>query len=234
MQIVITGASRGIGLATAEAFLDDKQGHTLIMCARDKAYLDNVALRLQARFPRTTIRTYAADLSMKDSVNALAEFANEIGTTDILINNAGTFVPGSCYNEPDGQLETMINANLYSAYYLTRALLPQMIAAKSGHIFNICSIASFTAYANGGAYSISKYALSGLTKNLREELKSLGIKVSGVYPGATMTDSWAGVDIDPGRIMIAADIAKMIYAAAHLSPQAVMEDIVLRPQLGDL
>ncbi|MBC7721603.1 MAG: SDR family oxidoreductase, partial [Pedobacter sp.] len=123
---------------------------------------------------------------------------------------------------------------LYSAYHLTRALLPKMMEQKSGSIFNICSIASLQAYANGGSYSISKYALLGFSKNLREELKPYGIKVSAVMPGATFTDSWAGSGINLERIMEANDVAKMVFAASQLSPQAVMEDIVLRPQLGDL
>jgi len=109
-----------------------------------------------------------------------------------------------------------------------------MIKAGSGHIFNICSIASLQAYSFGGSYSISKYALEGFSKNLREELKDKGIKVTGVYPGATYTNSWAGSGVEPSRIMESNDIAKMIIAAAHLSPQAVVEDIVMRPQLGDL
>jgi short-subunit dehydrogenase len=109
-----------------------------------------------------------------------------------------------------------------------------MIAATKGHIFNICSIASLNAYANGGSYSISKFALLGFSKNLREELKPKGIKVTAVCPGATLSASWDGFDIDPARIMEVNDIAKMIYTAAHLSPMAVVEDIVMRPQLGDL
>jgi short-subunit dehydrogenase len=109
-----------------------------------------------------------------------------------------------------------------------------MIQAKQGHIFNICSIASLQAYANGGSYSISKFALLGFSKNLREELKPHGIKVTAVCPGATLSASWDGFDIDPKRIMEAADIAKMVLAASQLSSMAVVEDIILRPQLGDL
>ncbi|HTL10732.1 MAG TPA: SDR family NAD(P)-dependent oxidoreductase, partial [Chitinophagaceae bacterium] len=82
--------------------------------------------------------------------------------------------------------------------------------------------------------SISKFALLGFSKNLREELKPHQVKVTTVLPGAAYTDSWSGSGIDPARIMEAADIAKMIYAAAQLSPQACVEEIVLRPQLGDL
>lgn len=128
----------------------------------------------------------------------------------------------------------MLNVNLFSAYHLTRALLPGMIKNKSGHIFNVCSIASLKAYANGGSYSISKYALMGFSKNLREELKPFNIKVTSIYPGAVYTSSWEGADVLPSRIMEVNDIAEMVYAASILSPQACVEDIVLRPFLGDL
>jgi short-subunit dehydrogenase len=136
--------------------------------------------------------------------------------------------------EAQGVLESQIAANLYSAYHTSRAIVPAMIKAGSGHIFNICSIASLQAYTQGGSYSISKFALDGFSKNLREELKDKGIKVTGVYPGATYTNSWAGSGVEPSRIMGSNDIAKMILAAAKLSPQAVVEDIVMRPLLGDL
>ena len=150
------------------------------------------------------------------------------------MNNAGNFVPGKLQDEADGQLEQQLNTNLFSAYHLTRDLLPAMFATGAGHIFNICSIASLAAYENGGAYSISKFALLGFSKNLRLELKDSGIKVTAVCPGAVFTNSWAGSGVDPKRIMEANDIAKMIYAATQLSAQAVVEDIVMRPQLGDL
>lgn len=234
MQIVITGASKGLGLAMAERFLSDTSGHTVILCARNAALLKQKATNLQARFPRTAVHHFDADLSKRKDVIQFAAQVNRIGTTDILVNNAGLFVQGNTYDEPDGQLESMLTTNLLSAYHLTRALLPAMLQNKSGHIFNICSVASLKAYPNGGSYSISKYALDGFTKNLREELKDKGIKVTGVFPGATLTDSWAGVDIDPKRIMEAKDVADMVYAASYLSPQAVVEDIILRPQLGDL
>jgi len=128
-----------------------------------------------------------------------------------------------------------LNINLMSAYHLSRTLLPAMMndsITKHKHIFNICSIASLQAYANGGSYSISKFALLGFSKNLREELKPFNIKVTAVMPGAVYTDSWAG--IDENRIMQTSDIAKLVYTASQLSPQACVEDIVIRPQLGDL
>jgi len=98
----------------------------------------------------------------------------------------------------------------------------------------MCSIASLAAYHNGGSYSISKFALMGFSKNLREELKPYNLKVTAVYPGAVYTSSWEGSGIPPSRIMEVSDVASLIYAASQLSPQACVEDIVLRPQQGDL
>jgi NADP-dependent 3-hydroxy acid dehydrogenase YdfG len=154
--------------------------------------------------------------------------------TDILINNAGSFEPGNLYNEPDGQMENMLNTNFMSAYYITRLLLPSMIKRKSGHIFNISSIAALQAYPNGGSYSVSKFALSGFSKNLRDELKPYSIKVTCIYSGAVYTDSWAGSGVKPGRIMKPADIADTIVQISKLSHQALVEELVIRPLAGDL
>ena len=167
-------------------------------------------------------------------MDAFSKWCLQKTQADILINNAGYFVPGKLMEEADGQLQGQLDTNLFSAYHLTRAILPSMLTKKSGHIFNICSIASLGAYENGGAYSISKFALLGFSKNLRLELKDKGIKVTAVCPGAAYTNSWAGSGVDPKRIMEASDIAKMIYASTQLSNQAVVEDIIMRPQLGDL
>jgi NADP-dependent 3-hydroxy acid dehydrogenase YdfG len=109
-----------------------------------------------------------------------------------------------------------------------------MMEAKRGHIFNMCSVASIKAYTNGGAYSISKFALLGFSKNLREEMKPYNIKVTSIIPGAAYTESWASSGIEEKRFMQAKDIAEMVYAASQLSPQACVEEILLRPQLGDI
>jgi short-subunit dehydrogenase len=189
---------------------------------------------LQTRFPQATVKARPADLSVKEETIAFGNWCLSQATPDILVNNAGLFEPGSVHSEPEGLLESQLNVNLFSAYHLTRSLLPAMMKCKQGHIFNMCSIASLHAYANGGAYSISKFALYGFSKNLREELKPHGIKVTSVHPGAVLTNSWGDFDNTSNRIMEAADIAKMVWAASSLSMQACVEDIVIRPQLGDL
>ena len=231
MNIVITGASKGMGKAMAEKF--SAAGNTLFICSRNEDELTNTAKEISEKY-NNSIEYLAVDLSKKDQVLQFSDWILEKNIPDVLINNAGQFVPGSIYNEPDGNLEQMIEVNLYGTYHLTRALLPAMMKKKSGHIFNISSIAGLKAYSNGGSYSISKYSIRGFSKNLREEMKAFNIKVTTVYPGAVFTDSWAGTGINPERIMEADDIASMIYAASLLSPQACVEDIVIRPLLGDL
>lgn len=233
MNVIITGASRGIGKSIAEKFAAG--GHHLYLCSRNKQALNKAVDNMLTKHPDVTIKAKSFDLGNKEEVNEFGRWILDLGISiDVLINNAGQFLPGSIYNETEGIIEKMIAVNLYSAYYLTRALLPKMMRQKSGHIFNICSIGSLQAYPNGGSYSISKFALAGFSKNLREEMKPFGIRVTSVFPGAAYTDSWAGSGIDPQRMMDANDVAEMIYAASQLSTRAVVEDIILRPQLGDL
>lgn len=233
MNVVITGASKGFGRSLAEQFAS--QGHNLFICSRSETALYKTVEDLLRYYPDVQVKANAFDLSVKEQAKAFGNWVLSFGMpVDVLINNAGLFDPGSVHNEPEGNLEHMLNVNLFSAYHLTRTIIPQMMQQKSGHIFNMCSIASLHAYNNGGAYSISKYALAGFSRNLREEMKPHGIKVTAIYPGAAYTDSWAGSGVDPKRIMEAKDIATMVYAASQLSPQACVEDIILRPQLGDL
>ncbi len=238
MNVVITGASRGIGKAVAEIFAAN--GHSLYICSKNETALYATMKELQVKYPGLKIKAKARDLSKKEEVENFGQWLIDNSLTiDVLVNNAGNFLPGSVHNEEEGLLDDMMAVNLYSAYHLTRKVLPHMMKqsmlhGSRGHIFNMCSIASLHAYSNGGAYSISKFALNGFSKNLREELKPHHIKVTSVFPGAVLTDSWGDYDNSNKRIMEADDIAKMIYAASQLSPQACVEEITIRPQLGDL
>lgn len=233
MNIIITGASKGIGKAIAEKFAAD--GYTVYLCARGEASLRSLAASLQERFRDVGVHYLSCDLSRKEEVSRFSAWVlSKADSIDVLVNNAGIYTPGNVHDEPDGALELLMATNVYSAYYLSRQLLPAMIEQRSGHIFNMCSIASLRAYANGGSYSITKYALDGLSANLRDELREFGIKVTSVYPGAVWTASWEGSGVAPERIMKATDIAELISVSARLSPQACVEEIVVRPQLGDL
>ena len=232
MNIVITGASQGIGKAIAEIFAAN--GHHLFLSSRNEVKLYKSMEELITKYPDITIKAKPADLSDKKQTQELGNWCLEQCEPDILVNNAGLFKPGSIFNEPEGLLESQMAVNLYSAYHLTRTILPKMMERKGGHIFNICSIASHQAYKDGGAYSISKHAMLGFSKNLREEMKPFNIKVTSVSPGAVLTDSWGDFDNSDHRIMEAQDIAKMIYTASQLSIGACVEEILIRPQLGDL
>ena len=238
MNIVITGASRGIGKVVAAEF--GAHGHHLYLCARNEATLQHTITELQNQFPSLTIKGLAKDLSVKEDVESFGEWLLDQNIRiDVLVNNAGTYLPGGIHHESEGVLEKMMHINLYSAYHLTRKLLPaivhqEIINGARGHIFNLCSIASQQAYPNGGAYGISKYAVYGFSKNLREEMKTHFVKVTAILPGAVLTDSWGDFDNSQHRIMEANDIAKMIFTSSQLSPGACVEEIVIRPQLGDL
>lgn len=233
MNVIITGATKGMGRAIAAQFA--AAGYNIVACARSADDLQEMKELFLSYFPAISVTTRAADVGNKEQVKKLGQWIVDSNISpDVLVNNAGYFIPGSIYNEEDETIVKMMNVNLYSAYHLTRALLPLMMKRKHGHIFNICSIAAFQPLPNVGAYGISKFALLGFTKHLREEMKPFGIKVTAVLPGATFTGSWDGSDIDPQRIMEANDVAKMVFASSQLSPMAVVEDIILRPQLGDL
>ncbi|MFN8322462.1 MAG: SDR family oxidoreductase [Chitinophagales bacterium] len=230
-KIAITGATKGIGKAIAQKFATE--GWDLALCARNEN--DLLRLKSELHSPKIEILTQTCDVGKKEEVKLLADkILAQLGRVDVIINNAGIFIPGQVINEAEGTLEKLIETNLYSAYHFSRMLLPKMIQNKSGHIFNMCSVASINAYPNGGSYSISKFAMLGLSKALREELKPHSIKVTSIIPGATLTDSWSGTNLPESRFMKPEDIANAVWDIYHLSESTVVEEIVLRPVLGDL
>ncbi|MGI4733783.1 MAG: SDR family oxidoreductase [Janthinobacterium lividum] len=231
--VVITGGSQGIGRALVARFL--RAGFAVATCARSATDLAGLCTEVGVGAP--ALHTLPADLSQWADCQRFASFVRGVGLPlAALINNAGAFVPGRLQDEPtDGsRLRTMLSANLLSAYDVTQALLPAFVAQRQGHIFTICSTASLMAYPNGGSYGIAKFALLGFTKTLREELKTQGIRVTAVLPGATLTRSWEGVGEAAERFIRPDDVAEAVFSAFSLSPQAVVEELVIRPQLGDL
>ncbi|MCB0528189.1 MAG: SDR family oxidoreductase [Saprospiraceae bacterium] len=230
---VVTGGTKGLGRAIAEIFAEN--GFDICVCARTEADLEAMQQEWRTRFPHLRLHTCPADVGKKAEVLEFADFVRSTWpAVGVLVNNAGIYLPGGVSDEPEGTLETLLETNLFSAYHLTRALLPSMVPHRSGHIFNMCSIASITAYPNGGSYTISKYAMLGFSKSLREELKKVGIKVTSIMPGATWSDSWHGADYPAERLMQSSDVAKAIWGCYNLSDAAVVEELIIRPQLGDL
>jgi NADP-dependent 3-hydroxy acid dehydrogenase YdfG len=220
--IVVTGGTKGIGRAIVDKFA--KEGFTVLICARTA----------EDSLPEN-VHFFKADMSKKSEVLAFADFVKAtVNQVDILVNNTGFFLPGQIHNEEEGTIEAMIETNLYSAYHLTRGLVGNMIERKEGYIFNICSTASITAYTNGGSYCISKFAMLGMSKVLREELKPHHVRVTSILPGATLTNSWAGVELPAERFMAPEDIAQVVWTAYSLPDSTVLEEILLRPMLGDL
>ena len=226
---VVTGGSRGIGKALVQRFV--AEGMQVITCGRSQASLS----LLESEVSPGSLLTFRADLSQPESVTAFAEFVlTQPMAPSLLVNNTGSFVPGSLLEEPEGRLEQLMATNLYSSYHLTRALGPAMKAAGTGHIFMMASIASEVGYNSGASYAITKHAQLGLHRVLREEMKPHGVRATVVMPGPVLTDSWEGVDIPAERFMPPEDVADAVWAAYALSPRTVIEEIVLRPQLGDL
>ncbi len=233
MKCVITGGSKGIGLAIARAMVRSR--FEVFIVARSASTLDSAVKELQSEVSDAKVHHMSVDVRSRQEITDMAMRVKEaMGGVDVLINNAGTFTPGSIVEEPDGTLELMIETNLYSAYYVTKRLYPMIEQSDHGHIINISSIAGVTAYPNGGAYGISKFAMQGFSKNLRSELMPKGIRVTSVLPGATWTASWEGSGVERDRIMEADDIAEAVMSAIRMGPKAVVEEVIVRPQLGDL
>lgn len=231
--ILITGISKGIGREIASVFAAN--GFNVAGCARDKKTLDTFKTELWNRYPEQKFLLATCNVADKADLLAFAsDVQDEFERVDVLVNNAGVFMPGGVLTEEEGVLENLLDVNLASAYHLCREFAPQMIARRRGHIFNMCSVAGIKGYPNGGSYCISKHALLGLSRSLREELKTYSVKVSAIIAGATLTQSWEGSGLPEERFMPAGDIARSIWSIYELSDNTDVEEIILRPQLGDI
>jgi short-subunit dehydrogenase len=226
--VLVTGGSKGIGLAIVEKFLEND--FRVISLSRTEGQL----VDLKNKFPRS-LDIQLLDLSSKTAVKLFVQKAiDDKILIDVLVNNAGIFIPGQIGTESDEDFELQMSLNLGSAYFLSKGLFSSMNKEAGAMIFNICSTASKVAYVNGGAYCISKHAMLGMSKVMREELKGKGILVCSVMPGATKTDSWSGTDLPDSRFVMPSNIADVVWTAWTIKDNCVMEEVVLRPILGDI
>jgi short-subunit dehydrogenase len=225
---IVTGGSKGIGVSIVEKLL--KEDFYVFTISRSKGELG----RLVEIYPEN-LQIVIADLSVKSEVyKSIDEIKGRISHLDVLVNNAGVFMPGKLSEERDHDYELQMALNVSAAYYISKAFIPMMKINKDAYIFNICSTASIMAYENGASYCISKHALLGMSRVMRKELMNDGIAVSSILPGATLTDSWAGSDLPESRFMKTSSISDALWFAWANRGNCVLEEILLRPRLGDI
>jgi NADP-dependent 3-hydroxy acid dehydrogenase YdfG len=231
--ILITGASQGIGAAIATVFAREVPGVRLALVARNMKNLQAVAKACTRAGAKVEI--FGCDVSNEASVALMAEAVGKrFRRVDVLVNNAGAFAMAPFVDTTVEAFDDMIGVNLRSAFLVTRAFLPAMLSRKNGDIFFLSSIAGLGAYPNATAYCAAKFGVTGLAAVLRAETKDQGIRVCCVHPGATWSPSWEKSPVKPERIMPAEDIARAMLDVYRLGRRTVVEEIVLRPQLGDV
>jgi len=226
MNAIITGATKGIGRAIAFALAE--AGYNLAICSRNVAELAALAGTLEQKGIK--VHYLVTDCADKVSVYSFCDFCSSaFGQIDVLVNNAGVFIPGSLLDEEDACFENQLELNLNSVYYLSKYMGRIMRSQGFGHIINICSIASKQIKENAGSYGVTKSAMRSLNYVLRDELAKHNVKVTAVLPGSTLTASWDGMEIPKDKFVQPEDIAESISQLLKLSTAANVDELIIRP-----
>jgi NADP-dependent 3-hydroxy acid dehydrogenase YdfG len=163
-----------------------------------------------------------------------AAVRHRFGNVDVLVNNAGKYLGAPFLETTVADFDRMLSANLRSLFLVSRAFAAGMVRRRRGDIFNMGSIAGIAALPGASAYSAAKFGVAGLSKAMRAEFKGRGVRVCCVHPGATVSPSWKGSGVPSKRMMPAEDVAQAFVALYRMTRRTVVEEIILRPQLGDL
>ena len=226
-NILITGASKGIGRAIAEKIADENT--TLYLHGRDRQSLTKTSELVASS--GATVNELIYDLSDVAETNKLAD-AVDCDTLDVLINNAGMTVTKEFEKISHQEWQKIFDVNVTAPFLLIQKLLPKI--PKGGSIVNMLSIASHKGFPGWSAYCMTKFALEGFVQSIREELRSKEIRVINIYPAATETDIWNDVpgESDFEKMLSSDDVAKAVVNALEQPQAAVMEDIIIRSIYG--
>ena len=223
--VLVTGASKGIGKAAAMMLA--AEGARLALCARDEKMLTLTADEIQAQ-THADVLTVKANMTKSNDIHRFVNAAiNKFDHIDILINNAGTGTFGNFLTLQPAEWEQQIKVNLFGVYYVTRAVLPQMIERKTGDIINISSTAGLNGNALTSAYSASKFGVMGLTNSLMLEVRKHNIRVTALTPSTVVTDLATAANLitgDPEKVMHPEDFAELIIAQLKLNRRIFVKD----------
>jgi 3-oxoacyl-[acyl-carrier protein] reductase len=223
---LITGASRGIGLAVARKL--GSMGAKLSLCARHVDKLESVASELKSA--GVAVAFSAADVTRLDDIESLVQKTRQaLGAIDILVNNAGIGYFGPFHEASETNWDSVLDTNLKSVFLLSKAVAKGMIERRGGHIINIASLAGKNAFAGGAIYCASKWGLLGMTECMAEDLRAYGIRVSAICPGTVATDFSPHAGKDPSKMLQPDDIAHVVAMIVTQAPQSFISEVLLRP-----
>ena len=223
---LITGASRGIGLATARRL--GRMGAKISMCAGNPDRLEQAASEL--RGAGMEVLAMAVDVTQPAQIsNFVAQTQQSLGPVDILVNNAGIGIFGPFQERSEADWDAITNTNLKSVFLMSRAVAPEMIRRKTGHIINISSLAGKNTFAGGAIYCASKWGLMGLTGCMAEELRAHGIRVSAICPGSVATEFAGQGAKDPAKLLQPEDVAHAVAALVTQAPGSFISEVQMRP-----
>ncbi len=230
--VLVTGASQGIGAAIALEFAGQLRARVALL-ARSVSKLENVAA--ECRDAGAQALVVPCDVADPDAVARAARVVLETyGLPDVIVNNAGQFVPGSVAETSPVDFRRQVDVNLNSAFYVTREFLAPMVERGSGDVFFLASVASTKAYPGGAAYCAAKHGLLGLARATREETRGTGVRSTAIILGATWTPSWEGVELPTDRFIPVEDVARTVLGVYRLSDRTDVEEILIRPRDGDI